>query len=143
MKKAILVSACLLGEPCRYDGKSKPNASVLALADRFQLVPVCPEVLGGLETPRSPSEIKGEAVVSKNGTDVTEFFVTGAIETLKTAKIHGCEAAVLKARSPSCGSGQVYDGTFAGRLVDGDGITAALLKKNGIKVLTEDEINEL
>lgn len=143
MKKTVLVSACLLGEPCRYDGKSKPNASVKALEQVFRLVSVCPEVLGGLPTPRVPSEIKGGAVVSKDGACVTEFFVMGAIKALEKARENGCCVAVLKARSPSCGSGSVYDGAFSGKLVEGDGITASLLKKNGIKVFTEDDVTEL
>ena len=140
MKKPILVSACLLGQACRYDGKSKPKEAVLALMEKFELIPVCPETLGGLSIPRLPSEIRGGAVVSENGADVTEFFVTGAIEALKIAKKQGCETAVLKARSPSCGSGEIYDGSFSGELTEGDGITASLLKKNGITVYTEDEI---
>jgi len=140
MKKPILVSACLLGQACRYDGKSKPNEAVLALMEKFELIPVCPETLGGLSIPRLPSEIRGGAVVSENGADVTEFFVTGAMEALKIAKKYGCETAVLKARSPSCGSGEIYDGSFSGELTEGDGIAASLLKKNGITVYTEDEI---
>lgn len=139
MKPRLLVSACLLGEPCRYDGKSKPCPSVIALSEKYELIPVCPEVLGGLSTPRSPSEIRDGRVISKNGSDVTEFFVTGAMEACKTALENGCETAVLKARSPSCGSGEIYDGSFCGRTVTGDGICAAMLKKNGIRVITEDE----
>ena len=144
---AILVSACLLGVPCRYDGKSKPNAAVKALSKTYRLIPVCPEVDGGLSTPRSPAEIKvasrGEKVYNKCRDDVTQAFVLGARKALARAKAHDIKLAVLKARSPSCGNGAVYDGSFSGTLREGDGITAALLKKNGITVITEEELSRL
>ena len=139
MKPRLLVSACLLGQPCRYDGRSKPCPSVIALAEKYELIPVCPETLGGLPVPRAPSEVRNGRAVSQNGADVTEFFVTGAMEAYKIALENGCETAVLKARSPSCGSGEIYDGDFCGKTVKGDGICAAILKKNGIRVITEDE----
>ena len=143
MKKRILVSACLLGEPCRYDAKSKPCEAVIALKEDLELVSVCPEQLGGLPTPRPAAEIKNGRAVRKDGTDVTEFFVSGAIEALKTAKTSGCTVAVLKAKSPSCGKGRIYDGTFSGKLTDGSGFTASMLAENGITVLTEDETDRL
>ena len=137
----LLVSACLLGAPCRYDGKSKADARVLALAERFELIPVCPEVLGGLPTPRTPSERRGTRVVRKDGRDVTVEYRRGAEAALETARREGAAAAVLKERSPSCGSGEVYDGTFTGALTAGDGVTAELLKSNGITVYGEGEQN--
>ena len=139
----ILVSACLLGLCCRYNAESKANESVLALAKTHSLVPVCPEQLGGLPTPRPPAERKGERVVSKNGTDVTDAFTKGAEETLLLARTLGCKTAVLKARSPSCGHGRIYDGTFTGKIVPGSGVTAELLEANGVNVYTEEELPSL
>ena len=139
----ILISACLLGVQCRYDGESKPIMQTVALMARYHLVPVCPEQLGGLPTPREPSERQGEAVVMKNGADVTAQYRRGAEQALHLARLYGCKAAVLKERSPSCGSGNIYDGTFSGCLTPGDGVTAALLKENGITVYGESEIEML
>ncbi len=141
--KNILISACLLGTACRYDGKSKPLKEALDLAEKYHLIPVCAEILGGLPTPRIPCEIVGDKVLNRNGEDKTEKYVKGANEVLKLAQIFGCDTAVLKERSPSCGSGEIYDGSFAGKLCQGDGICAALLKKHGIKVLGETQITEL
>ena len=135
-----LCSACLLGVKCRYDGKSMTNDKVIALAKKEILFPVCPEQLGGLPTPRIPSEQRGGGVFNKEGVDVTEQFMRGAEETLKIAQIMGVKAAILKQISPSCGCGKIYDGTFSGKIIKGDGVTAALLKKNGIKVITEEEL---
>lgn len=134
----ILVSACLLGADCKYNGKNNRNENVLRLMEKHTLIPVCPEQLGGLATPREPSEKSGERVVSRSGADVTENYKKGADEVLKIARLYGCKRAVLKAKSPSCGSGKVYDGTFSGTLIDGDGITAQLLKQNGIEVQNEN-----
>ena len=141
--KSILVSACLLGEPCRYDGKSKPCPAVLALSSRYTLVPVCPEVLGGLPTPRTPSEIVGERVLMRDGRDVTQNYHRGAEIALECAEAHGCDTAILKERSPSCGCGKIYDGTFTRTPKDGNGITASILLSHGIRVLGESEINNL
>lgn len=138
-RPAVLVSACLLGVSCKYDGGHNRNEQVTALKERFHLVPVCPEQLGGLPTPRIPSEIRDGRVFAKDGTDVTENFARGAHEALRLAQLAGCRCAVLKARSPSCGSGVIYDGTFSGTKTEGDGVTAALLKRQGIRVYTEDE----
>lgn len=135
----ILVSACLLGANCRYDGKSVPCEEVKSLAKRHELIPFCPEIYGGLSTPRAPSEIIGDKVMSKVGKDVTAEYKKGAEEALKMAKLFCCNAAVLKERSPSCGSKNVYDGTFSGRLVDGMGVTAKLFCENGIKVYGESD----
>lgn len=142
MKKNILVSACLLGESCRYDGKSKPCERVMALKDTYNLVPVCPEVMGGLPTPRVPSEICGERVLMKDGRDVTENYNRGAQKALEIARQNACTVAILKEKSPSCGSGLIHNGLFDGGLVDGDGITTRLLKNEGIRVLGESEITE-
>ena len=139
----ILVSACLLGVPCRYDGASKAHGDVVRLAEAGHvLIPVCPEQLGGLPTPRPPAERRGGRVVTQSG-DVTEQYLRGAEETLKLCKLLGCEAAVLKERSPSCGRGQVYDGTFSGTLTAGDGVTAELLAAHGILVYGESQIEKL
>ena len=145
MGKKILVSACLLGICCRYDGRGNPNHNVLSLLNRedVTLIPVCPEQLGGLPTPRIPSERQGRNVVNRAGEDVTSQFVRGAEEALRIAKAYGCTTAILKERSPSCGCGQVYDGTFSGKLTDGDGVTTELLRLNGIQVYGESGISEL
>ena len=139
----ILISACLLGVCCRYDGESKPIMQTVALMERYHLIPVCPEQLGGLPTPREPSERQGDAVRTKSGADMTTQYRRGAEQALHLARLYGCRAAVLKERSPSCGSGEIYDGTFSGRLTPGDGVTAALLKENGIAVYGESEIEAL
>ena len=138
----ILISACLLGVCCRYDGDSKAYPGIEQLARQHTLVPVCPEQLGGLPTPRPPAERRGDRVVTRSG-DVTEQYRRGAEETLKLCKLFGCEAAVLKERSPSCGRGAVYDGTFTGTLTPGDGVTAELLASHGIPVYGESQIKDL
>ncbi len=137
----ILVSACLLGCACRYDGASKPNAAVIELAAKHDLIPFCPEVYGGLPTPRLPSEIVGDRVINSEGSDVTKEYEKGASEALRIAELYGCKDAILKAKSPSCGKGIIYDGTFLKKLCKGDGITAAKLIESGIRVFTEDEID--
>ena len=139
MKKTWICSACLLGIPCRYDGKACPVSFPEELLKNVRLIPVCPEMLGGLPSPRTPSEIKDGRVFYKTGEDVTEHFRKGAEETLRIAKEHRAACAVLKSKSPSCGYGLVYDGTFRGVTVPGKGITAELLEKNGIRILTEDQ----
>lgn len=139
----LLVSACLLGLCCRYDGCGKPCAPVLELQKKHTLIPVCPEQLGGLSTPRPPAERQGCRVVTQTGLDVTAAYTRGAEEALKLAKLLQCQAAVLKERSPSCGCGQIYDGSFSKALIPGDGVTAALLKKNGIPVYGESQLSRL
>lgn len=139
----ILVSACLLGCPCRYDGKSKPNASVLTLMEEHTLIPICPEQMGGLATPRPPAECKGGGVFTQVDNDVTAQYRRGAEEALRLAKLYGCTCAILKERSPSCGSGEIYDGSFSRTLIEGDGVTAALLKQHGIAVYGESEVDNL
>ena len=142
-KTPILVSACLLGVPCRYDGASKPVPAVLALRERYEFIPVCPEVLGGLPTPRTPSEIVGTRVLMRDGADVTENYRRGAQEALRIAIENGCTSAILKEKSPSCGSGLIYDGSFTKTLTEGDGIAAALLKAHGIRVIGESAVGEI
>ena len=137
-KDMKLVSACLIGINCRYDGKSSLNRKCFRLFKKGKLIPVCPEQLGGLTTPRERAESqKSGKVLTKSGRDVTRNFLLGAKETLKIAKALKIKEAILKAKSPSCGSGLIKDGSFSGRLIEKDGITAALLKKNGIRVYTE------
>jgi len=136
-----IVSACLAGIKCRYDGQVKPPCQeIVDLIKQGKAIPVCPEQLGGLSTPRIAAEKKGDKVFTKEGKDVTEQFNNGAQEVLKLAKLINCDEAILKSKSPSCGSGKIYDGTFTSTLVDGDGVCAKLLKQNGIKVKTEHEI---
>ena len=139
----ILVSACLLGCPCRYDGTAKADPRVLALMERHTLIPVCPEQLGGLPTPRLPSERREGGVFDRGGKDVTAQYRQGAGEVLRLARLYGCTHAVLKERSPSCGSGQIYDGSFSHVLVPGSGVAAELLAQNGITVLGESQADVL
>ena len=137
---AILVSACLLGIKCRYDGESKEYPAVLELLNKETLIPVCPEQLGGRPTPRIPVEMLNGRVVEENGCDRTEEFVRGAEETLRIAKMYGCKKAILKAKSPSCGFGKIYDGSFSRTLTEGNGIAAQMLADNGIEIVNENEI---
>ncbi len=139
----LLVSACLLGTPCRYDGESRRHPLIGALGEKYELVPVCPEVLGGLPTPRTPSERTGDKVLMRDGRDVTENYRKGARTALSIAQREGCTLAVLKSRSPSCGCREIYDGTFTRTLVPGDGVTTELLRSSGITVLSEDDIPSL
>lgn len=139
----ILVSTCLLGVPCRYDGKETLHQGVCSLAENHFLVPICPEQLGGLPTPRQPAEILHDRVATKDGVDVTHAFVKGAALAVFLAHRLGCTHAILKQNSPSCGSGQIYDGTFSGRRIDGEGITAKALKTAGVAVFDENSVEEL
>ena len=134
----ILVSACLLGLCCRYDGQSKQNEQVLALAKKHELIPVCPEQLGGLPTPRPPAEIQNGRVISCMGLDVTAQYEKGAAEALRLYDLLHCDCALLKARSPSCGAEKIYDGTFSGTLIPGRGIAARLLSQRQITVFSEE-----
>ncbi len=138
--KIILCSACLLGVKCCYTGKIKSNKKVLKLAKKTILIPVCPEQLGGLSTPREPAEQKKKRVITKSGKDVTQKFKNGAREVLKIAKLFGTKTAILKQRSPSCGCGQIYDGSFSGKIIKGNGVTAKALKRCGIKVISEEDL---
>lgn len=138
MPQRYVVSACLAGEHCRYDGGSSPCEAVMELVREGRAVPVCPETLGGLPTPRTPAEIREGRVIMRDGRDVSEAFARGAAEALRRALAEGCDAAILKARSPSCGAGMVYDGTFTGRRVPGEGIFARMVREAGLPVETEE-----
>lgn len=144
-----IVSACLVGINCTWKGKNNLNKKLYEEFKKGDLFPICPEVLGGFSIPRPNAQIKGGTgldvlngrakVIEPDGNDSTEKFIEGANETLKVVKEMNAKEAILKARSPSCGCGQIHDGTFSRKLIKGDGVTAALLKKNGIKVYTEDD----
>lgn len=136
----ILVSACLLGIDCKYNGKNNENNKIIDLLNDYEVVPFCPEILGGMTTPRIPSEILDDKVINKNGDEVTDYFVKGANESLKMAKLFNIKKAVMKQKSPSCGFGKIYDGTFSGNVIEGNGITTDLFLDNNIEVLTEDDI---
>lgn len=139
----ILVSACLLGIDCNYKDTNKKNDKVLSLINQHNLIPICPEQMGGMTTPRTPSEIISGKVLNKNGEDVTQNYQKGADMSLYLAKLYDVKYAILKANSPSCGYGKIYDGTFSGTLIDGNGICADILSKNGIKIFNENNIDLL
>ena len=138
----ILISACLLGTCCRYDGGGNRQEWAEELGRRYELVPVCPEQLGGLATPRPPAERLGNRVVTNTGGDVTDAYEKGAAEALALARLLDCQAAVLKERSPSCGRGAIYDGTFSHTQVPGDGVTAQRLLEAGIPVYGESQVRQ-
>ncbi|WP_294707977.1 DUF523 domain-containing protein [uncultured Fusobacterium sp.] len=138
----ILISGCLLGLKCRYDGKEKKLPEIEKLIKLYNLIPVCPEQLGGLPTPRIPAERVKDRVITQVGADVTEEYQLGAKEALKIAKLYNCKKAILKEKSPSCGCGKIYDGTFSRNLTDGNGVTANLLIDNGIEIFGESEIEK-
>ncbi|WP_122871213.1 DUF523 domain-containing protein [Campylobacter showae] len=148
-KPKILISACLLGENCKYNGGNNSDAipadALAKLRQIYELIAVCPECMGGLTTPREPAEIcaNGRVLTKFSGCDVTAEFILGAQICAEIASENGCKIAVLKERSPSCGSGEIYDGSFTGRLVSGDGITAAALKSLGVRVVGESALSEL
>lgn len=143
--ESVLISACLLGVNCKYNGGANPvsEARLAALKEKYTLVPVCPESYGGLATPRPPSERVGERVLARDGADVTAQYEKGAQAALRLAELFGCKRAILKERSPSCGHGTIYDGTFSGALTPGDGVTAALLAAHGVAVYGEGDIPRL
>jgi len=143
MKPAILVSACLLGVNCRYNGTGGELEGLDEVMQLASLVPVCPEILGGLPTPRPPAERVGQRVITCEGGDVTAAYARGAQESLHLARLFGVKYALMKERSPSCGSGEIYDGTFSHTRVCGDGVACALLKEAGIEVFGETRIHEL
>jgi len=136
---SILISACLIGEPCRFDGQSKERTDLLDLLKEYNLIAVCPEVAGGLPTPRPPAEITGTQVLRENGEDVTAQFQTGSQECLDRGITENTSRAILKSRSPACGCGQIYDGTFTGKLIDGDGIFTQTLKTAGIECISDKD----
>ena len=142
-KPPLLISACLMGVACRYDGESQALPELGRLMARWQLVPICPEQLGGMPTPRTPSERRDGRVLTKDGTDVTEAFARGAEQACRIAVLYQAKQALLKARSPSCGHGEIYDGSFTGRRIPGSGVTAEALTGLGVAVYTEAEVEKL
>lgn len=138
----VLVSACLLGVFCRYDGRCTSDDRVLALTRRFRLVPICPEQLGGLSTPRPPVELRQGRAVCIDGFDVTEAFQRGVEQVAHIASLTGARTAILQPRSPSCGVGLIYDGTFSGRLVPGQGMLATCLEQTGVRLFSPDDLDE-
>jgi len=142
-KPRVLMSACLLGVNCRYNGTGGSLAEIELLMELAELIPVCPEILGGLPTPRPPAERVGDRVITCEGGDVTEAYLRGARESLHLAQAFGAKLALMKERSPSCGAGEIYDGSFSHTRIPGDGTASALLKANGIEVYGETRIHEL
>lgn len=140
VKEKILVSACLAGINCKYNGKNNENKKIIELIKNKDVILVCPEQLGGLKTPRTPAERQGNKVINKDNIDVTKEYQKGAEEVLELANKLNIKKAILKSKSPSCGKGKIYDGTFSDNLIDGNGITTELLEKHGIKVISSDDI---
>lgn len=145
MKEKLLISACLTGENCKYSGGNNalPEEMLRKLRMRYELVPVCPEQLGGLPTPRTPAERRGDQVITRDGQDVTAEFAAGAEKVLGIARDQKIGKALLKAGSPSCGRDRIYDGSFTGTVIRGNGVTAQLLLAHGIDVFSEEEIARL
>ena len=141
----ILVSACLVGINCKYNGKNNYNERIVELVKSGKAIPMCPEQLGGLATPRACAEIKyiddKRYVFNKNGEDITKEFESGAKEVLNFVKKMNIKKAILQSRSPSCGKGKIYDGEFTGRLIDGNGVLVDLLKENGVEIISIDDYN--
>lgn len=133
------ISACLCGVICRYDAKCKPNEKALELYKSGEAILVCPEQAGGLSVPRSPCEIVGDKIISRDGKDCTKQYTDGAEKVLEMCKKHGVKKALLKQNSPSCGTSHIYDGTFTGTLIEGEGVTARLLREHGIEVMGEKD----
>lgn len=142
-KPRVLMSACLLGVNCRYSGDGKLLEGVERLMEAAEIIPVCPEILGGLTTPRVPAERVGDKVIAKDGTDVTMQYRRGAKESLYLARLFGAKHALMKERSPSCGYGVIYDGSFTGNFKPGNGTASELLSENGIKIYGESRFEEL
>ena len=143
MKEKVLISACLIGENCRYDGTNKLQKELLKLAKYYDLIPICPEVSGGLKTPRHPSEIKDGKVINQKGRDVTDQYHDGAYWALSIIRLYHIRLAIMKEDSPSCGVHHIYDGSFTGKKIDGQGITTRRLVENRVKVINETEALEL
>ena len=145
MKEKLLISACLLGFCCKYDGgtNSLPADTIAALREQYELIPVCPETAGGLPIPRAPSERRGGRVLSREGNDVTDEYEKGALLALALAERFGCRRARLKERSPSCGACEIYDGSFSHTRVPGDGVAAEALRRAGLTLFGESELDKL
>lgn len=135
-----LCSACLLGINCRYNHEPLNCEKVLQLAKSEILIPVCPEQLGGMPTPREPVEQLDDKIITQSGKDLTKHYLYGAEQVLKIAQLFGIKEAILKQKSPSCGCGKIYDGTFSDKIIPGDGVTVKLLKEHGIKVISEEDL---
>ena len=142
-RPTMLISACLLGVQCRYDGNAQAIEGLDRLMERYTLIPICPEQLGGLPTPRTPSERREGRVVTRDGRDVTAAFLHGAAQACRIAQLYGAKLALLKARSPSCGFGEIYDGSFTGRRIPGNGVTAEALSAMGVEVYSEADAARL
>ena len=145
MKEKLLISACLLGFCCKYDGGTNtlPADTIAALREQYELIPVCPETAGGLPIPRAPSERRGGRVISREGNDVTNEYEQGARIALVLAERFGCRRALLKERSPSCGAGEIYDGMFSHSRIPGDGVAAEALHRAGLTLFGESELDQL
>ena len=143
--QSLLISACLLGIPCRYNGKALEKDALIPdwLKEKYHLIPFCPEIYGGLPTPRDPGERVGNRVLSIRGIDLSKQYMCGATAALRLAQQFDCKLALLKDKSPSCGVNQIYDGTFSGCIKQGMGVTAELLQKNGISVYSDTKIELL
>lgn len=144
--KKILVSRCLYGgDPVRYDGKSKAETDprFLKWKEEGLFIPVCPEVFGGLPIPRVDAQRVGDKVIARDGRDVTEEYMKGAHEAVRLAKEYDVICAIMKEKSPSCGSNKIYDGTFEGNLIEGQGTAVELLKKEGVKVFSEEQLDQV
>ena len=142
-RPSMLISACLLGVECRYDGGAQTIPRLRELLERYQLIPICPEQLGGLPTPRTPCERRDGRVYTRDGADVTDAFLRGATQACRIAVLYGARLALLKARSPSCGHGEIYDGSFTGRRTPGSGLAAHGLEALGVTIYNEDDIERL
>ncbi|WP_378953291.1 DUF523 domain-containing protein [Pelosinus sp. sgz500959] len=138
----IIVSACLAGVECRYNGQAFPISTVIEMVKKGQAIPLCPEILGNLSIPRPSAEQCDGKILSNDGHDVTSEYVTGAKIALGIAQLVGCKKAILKSKSPTCGCGMIYDGTFSGKMIAGEGIFSKMLKEENIKVYTENEIQQ-
>lgn len=138
----IIVSACLAGVECRYNGQAFPIPMVIEMVKKGQAISLCPEILGNLPIPRLSAEQCGRKIFSSDGHDVTIEYVTGAKIALDIAKLVGCKKAIVKSKSPTCGCGMIYDGTFSGKLIKGEGVFSKMLKQENIEVYTEDELHK-
>lgn len=143
MKIKIGVSSCLLGVNCKYNGKSNYNEQIVALQNKYDLIPICPEVLGGLSIPRVPAEIRNNKVINENNIDVTKNYQEGAKKALTILKENDVKIVIMKSKSPSCGYQKIYDGSFSHTLKEGNGIATDLFLKNGITILTENNFKDL
>lgn len=139
----IGISSCLLGIQCKYNGKSNYNEDIIKLKEKYEIVPICPEVLGGLSIPRVPAEIINDKVINQQGIDVTQNYNQGALKALQILKANNVNIVILKSKSPSCGKGEIYDGTFSHTLIEGNGVTTKILLENNITVYNEHDYKVL